>query len=165
MLDSSNKKSQKGYHSSLSFEKEQNEIDVFIAEEIIKKRSVSHCVKIPKEFVPKLKPKKSKIFPSPIGKLSSKKINTASVSSLSRSFDEDEYFNHKKNEFGLMRNLMNEYRSSRSKTLTSKTSKDDNFYYTPEKLYKNLSAARNSFVYWTFQHERTSSIINFLENY
>ena len=128
-------------------------------------RSISLTIKIPKEFIPRLKPKKSTIIPSPIT-LSSLKVNYFSninlSSNYSLSFDKNDPSQEMKLEM-----------EGRIRSKTQSRFKDDTVILSTDKLlkeYVNLSnnnikvEERRSLEFWSLQRKRDSSILGYIES-
>ena len=140
--------------------------------EEVRNRSVSLKIKIPKEFIPKLKPKKNTIIPSPIV-LSSLNLNYFSninlVSNYSLSFDNNDPCKEMRKEM-----------EGRIRSKTQCRCKDDTVILNTDKLlreYVNLSRKkiynhnscdniikRGSLEFWSLEREKDSSILGYLES-
>ena len=128
-------------------------------------RSISLTIKIPKEFIPRLKPKKSTIIPSPIT-LSSLKVNYFSNINLSSNYS----LSFDKNDPSQEMNLEME---GRIRSKTQSRFKDDTVILSTDKLlkeYVNISnnnikvEGRRSLEFWSLQRKRDSSILGYIES-
>ena len=131
----------------------------------LRNRSISLTIKIPNEFIPRLKPKKGTTIPSPIA-LSSLKVNYFSninlSSNYSLSFDKSD--------------PCQEMRLDMEGRIRSKTQarfKDDTFILSTDKLlkeYVNLYSknvtveGRRSLEFWSLQRKKDSSILGYIES-
>lgn len=138
----------------------------------IRNRSVSLKIKIPKEFIPRLKPKRNTIIPSPVF-LPSLKLSYFSninlVSNYSLSFDNNDPCREMRKEM-----------EGRIRSKTQCRYKDDTVILSTDKLlreYVNLSRKniynhkscdntikRVSLEFWSLEREKDSSILGYLES-
>ena len=128
-------------------------------------RSISLTIKIPNEFIPRLKPKKGTTIPSPIA-LSSLKVNYFSNINLSSNYS----LSFEKSD------PCQEMRLDMEGRIRSKTQarfKDDTVILSTDKLlkeYVNLSSTnvtvegRRSLEFWSLQRKKDSSILGYIES-
>ena len=128
-------------------------------------RSISLTIKIPKEFIPRLKPKKGTTIPSPIT-LSSLKVNYFSNINLSSKYSLS--FDKNDPSQGMQLEMEGRIRSK-----TQSRFKDDTVILSTDKLlkeYVNISnnnikvEGRRSLEFWSLQRKRDSSILGYIES-
>ena len=155
-----------GHHFSYQ-EKSLNSMNSSFEEEIdtSRNRSISLTIKIPNEFIPRLRPKKGTTIPSPIA-LSSLKVNYFSNINLSSKYS----LSFDKNDPSQEMQLEME---GRIRSKTQSRFKDDTVILSTDKLlkeYVNISnnnikvEGRRSLEFWSLQRKRDSSILGYIES-
>ena len=153
-----------GHHFSYQ-EKSLNSMNSSFEEEIdtSRNRSISLTIKIPNEFIPRLRPKKGTTIPSPIA-LSSLKVNYFSninlSSNYSLSFDKSDPCQEMRLEM-----------EGRIRSKTQARFKDDTVFLSTDKLlkeYENLyntkMEGRRPLEFWSLQRKKDSSILGYIES-